>query len=378
MAALTEKERLDWLQLIRTPNIGPVTFRRLIERYGTAARSLEALPSLAAAGKRKINPRPYSRAEAEAELERATKIDARLIAACEPDYPPLLRRIDDAPPLLYVMGAASLLEKPIVAIVGARNASLAGLKLARQIAADLGEAGYAVASGLARGIDAAAHEGSLRHGAVGVVAGGVDVIYPRENEGLTMEMRRRGIIISERPPGVQPTNRDFPRRNRLIAGLSRGVLIVEATARSGTMITAQCALDQNRDVFAIPGHPLDTRSEGGNRLIRDGAALIRHAGDILETLEMANRHAEETSRDYDAGHLISPDDNQENAASADLIDQARSLLSATPASRDDLIRAMNAPHGLVMDALISLILSGEAAETDGGCFVLSMEDPNLR
>ena len=284
MPVLDDQERLDWLQLIRTDSIGPITFHRLIKKYGSAAEALTALPELSSNAGRKKPLRAASRDEAQEELNRADEINARLISFCEPDYPQMLAAIPDPPPVIYLCGHASLFEKPAVAIIGARNASAVGRKIARTLAAGLGEADVTVVSGLARGIDGAAHDASIESGTIAVVAGGVDVIYPPEHEELTRAIASRGALISERPPGYQPTARDFPRRNRLISGLSRGVIVVEAAAKSGTLITARFALEQGREVFAVPGSPLDPRCQGANKLIRDGAMLVQEAQDVLDVL----------------------------------------------------------------------------------------------
>ncbi len=244
VAALTDAERLDWLRLIRTETIWPVTFQRLVDRFGSPSRALEALPQLAAKAGRRGALKPVPHADTGAELARAEAAGMRFIARYEPDYPKLLAEIPGAPPVIYCRGHASFFEKPTVAVIGARNASGVGRKMARMLAEGLGAAGVVVVSGLARGIDGAAHEAALKTGTIAVVAGGADVIYPPEHADLTFAIAERGVVLSEQPPGAQPTARDFPRRNRLISGLSRGVVVVEAAARSGTLITARFALEQ--------------------------------------------------------------------------------------------------------------------------------------
>lgn len=280
---LSTEERLQWIRLIRSERVGPITFHKLLERYGTAAAALGALPTLA---KRGGAPRfrLCSKEDAAREYEALEKSGARLVAIVEEAYPPLLRHIEDAPPLLYVKGHVHLLTKRAIAIVGARNASVAGQRLAAQFAADLGKGGFLVVSGLARGIDAAAHQGALTTGTVAVVAGGVDIVYPKENADLYGALCAQGAVISEMPLGTRPQARHFPRRNRLISGLSRATLVVEASPKSGSLITARMALEQGRDVFAVPGAPQDPRAQGANQLIRDGAILARSAEDIFEVV----------------------------------------------------------------------------------------------
>ncbi|MFZ5619341.1 MAG: DNA-processing protein DprA [Pseudomonadota bacterium] len=371
MAKLSDKERLDWLQLIRTETIGPITFFRLLDRFGSAAAAIDALPQLAAKAGRKSPLRASARGEAERELAEAREKGARLIARCEADYPRPLGEIADAPPLIYVRGHASLFARPAVAIIGARNASGVGRKIARALAEGLGAADVVIVSGLARGIDGAAHEASLKTGTIAVVAGGVDIVYPPEHAELTAAIAERGLILSEQPPGAEPTARDFPRRNRLISGLSRGVVVVEAAAKSGTLITARFALEQGREVFAVPGSPLDPRCQGANRLIRDGATLVENAQDVLDVLAEQNRGAREGERDLlswiangAGGDLY----DAEDAAKAR--DRVKEALSFTPLQRDEVLREVDAPSSLVIDALIDLILAGEAEEHSGGRFSL--------
>ncbi len=283
VAVLDEPERLACLRLIRSGNVGPVTFRELINQFGGAQRALDALPELT---RRAGGPahRICPKADAEKELAAADKIGARPIFTIEPGYPAILAATGVPPPLLYVKGNDELLQKPTVAIVGSRQASAAGHKLARQFAAELGRAGYVIASGLARGIDGAAHEAALLTGTVAVVAGGIDIIYPPEHADLTQRIAETGCIISEMPPGFVPRAQEFPRRNRIIAGVSLGVLVVEAARRSGTLVTARLAAEQGREVFAIPGHPLDPRAEGTNQLLKSGAIFVTEPEDIIVAL----------------------------------------------------------------------------------------------
>ena len=371
MATLTDAERLDWLQLIRTETIGPVTFAQLLKRFGSARAAIDALPQLAAKAGRKLPLRAAPRADAEAEIDRAAAAGARLIARCEADYPPPLAEIADAPPVLYVRGHASLFKRPAVAIIGARNASGVGRKIARMLAEGLGARDIVVASGLARGIDGAAHEAALRTGTIAVVAGGVDVVYPPEHADLTRLIAEQGAVISEQPPGALPTARDFPKRNRLISGLSRGVVVVEAAAKSGTLITARFALEQGREVFAVPGSPLDPRCQGANRLIRDGATLVETAQDILDALAGQFRGAAEPARDGDDWGAPDIGDDRYGADEMERVRRAvREALSFTPLHRDEILREVAGPAALIIDALVDLVLAGEAEEHSGGRFSL--------
>ena len=281
----TEDDRVSWLRLLRSRRVGPATFYRLMAEQGSAAAALDALPGIAqAAGV--ADYRPCPEAVARAEMRTAHGAGARLLTVADPDYPPLLCQIEDAPPLLWAMGDMALLSAPAIAMVGARNASSLGLRMARGLAADLGRAGQVVVSGLARGIDAAAHAAAHdQSGTIAVMAGGVDVLYPPENATLARAMLDGGgLLLSEQPMGTRPQARHFPRRNRLISGLCRALVVVEAAAKSGSLITARSALDQGREVLAVPGHPFDARAAGCNMLIRDGARLVRCADDVIEAL----------------------------------------------------------------------------------------------
>ncbi len=286
---LNAAERLDWLRLIRSENVGPITFRRLLERFGSAAAALRAVPDLARRGGRARAIQICPRDRAEAELAAVEAAGAQLVALAEPDYPPALAHVEDAPPILCLAGNIHLLQRTVVAIVGARNASINGQRLARDLAGDLAAAGYVVASGMARGIDAAAHQGSLQGGTVGVLGGGIDVIYPKENKDLFEAVRAQGVLVSESPPGTEPQARHFPRRNRIISGISLGVVVIEARPQSGSLITARMALEQGREVFAVPGSPLDPRSRGANDLIRQGAVLTETAADVRAVLDAMQR-----------------------------------------------------------------------------------------
>ena len=357
---LSFTERRDWLRLIRTQNVGPVSFRDLINRYGDAAAALEALPSLIR--KKPINPpRPD---QVEAEMDYAEQMGVQLICAIEPDYPAYLRALDPPPPVISVLGRADVLHRPCVAIIGSRNASAIGQRFANGLAAELGQAGYTVVSGLARGIDSAAHHGSLGTGTVAVLGGGVDHIYPRENAELHAQIQENGAIVSESPLGYRATARDFPRRNRIISGLCKGVVVIEAAERSGTLITARYALEQNREVMAAPGSPLDPRTKGCNRLIRQGAHLIESAEDVIAVLETLRALSlEEPGQPFDSTPL---DASRVEAEIAEAKRQVIHLLSPTPTPRDDIIRASGLPVPLVTAALMELELAGEAhVEPDG-------------
>lgn len=279
---LSDRQRLDWLRLIRSESVGPRTFRSLMNRFGGAAAAIEALPDLARQAGRTIRICPL--AEAEREMEGVRRRGARLVALGEAAYPNALQAIDTAPPLIAVLGRSEVLLRPCVAIVGSRNASAAGLKFTARLARDLGEAGFVVVSGLARGIDTAAHEASLATGTIAVLAGGLDEVYPPQNIPLLQRLVEDGAAVSEMPLGLAPRGRDFPRRNRLVSGLSLGTVVVEAARKSGSLITARFANEQGRIVFAVPGSPLDPRAEGGNHLIREGATLCAEAAHVIEAL----------------------------------------------------------------------------------------------
>ncbi|MEZ5926399.1 MAG: DNA-processing protein DprA [Hyphomicrobiaceae bacterium] len=281
---LSDRQRLAWLRLIRSENVGPVTFREIVNHFGGAEEALAALPELSRRGGRGRPIRIGSAADAEAELARAENVGARAVAIDESGYPPLLAATEAPPPILYVKGNTHLADQTAIAIVGARDASAAGRKLTGTIAEALGRAGLVIASGLARGIDTAAHEATLSTGTLAVVAGGVDIVYPPENEALMRRIGETGMLIAENPPGFVPRGQDFPRRNRIISGLAMGVLVVEAAKRSGSHITARFALEQGREVFAVPGHPLDPRAAGTNHLLKQGATLVTEAADIVEVI----------------------------------------------------------------------------------------------
>jgi DNA processing protein len=351
---LGDEERLDWLRLIRSENIGPIVFDQLLEAYGSAGDALAALPDLSRKGGLKREIKLCSRADAQAELDRAAALNARFVASCESDFPGLLRHIDSAPPLICMKGKSELLGRETIAIVGSRNASANGKRLARLFASELAGAGFTIISGLARGIDTAAPEASLDRGTVAVLANGVDIVYPPENARLQAAIGQDGLLISEMPPGAEPREKSFPRRNRIISGMSRAVIIVEAALRSGSLITARFANEQGREVFAVPGSPLDPRSEGTNRLIRDGAHLLTKSQDVLDAIA-AMRPAIEAR-----ASAVQPPDKATKLES-DGTDRATilSLLSPAPTDIDDLIRESGIPAQLVLGVLLELELAGK-------------------
>ena len=361
-ASLDASQRLACLRLIRSGNVGPVTFRELINQFGGAERALDALPELSRRGGRQ-GIRICPRADAQAELDAAERIGARPLFTIEPGYPPALAVLPVPPPLLYVKGDVGQLLRPTLAIVGARNGSAAGQKLARLFASRIGSAGFAIASGLARGIDAAAHEAALATGTIAVVAGGVDVVYPPEHARLQAEIGERGCLISEQPPGFIPRAKDFPRRNRIISGVSLGVVIVEAARRSGTLITARMAAEQGREVFAVPGHPLDPRAEGTNRLLKTGATLVTEPEDVLEVLApMLREGASAGAEPPDAtwGVQIVAGHGGTGLPHVGDEDKARLLgaLGPAPVDIDELARATGLPIRSIRIALIELDLAG--------------------
>ena len=363
---LTPAERIAWLRLARTETVGPVTFAALLRRFGDAARALEALPAMVQrAGRGGV--RIATEREAQAELAAGQALGARLICASEPEFPPLLAALDPPPPLIWTRGDAQLLARPGVAIVGARIASAAGQRFARALAHDLGAAAQVIVSGMARGIDAAAHEGALETGTVAVLGGGVDDIYPPEHADLYARLTARGCVVSESPPGARAQARDFPRRNRLISGLSRAVVVVEAELRSGSLITARLAAEQGREVLAVPGSPLDPRAKGTNDLIRQGAALCEGAEDVLRALAGLGGVREPASEPYDLGPIEDAD--------AALIARVAALLSPTPVPRDELVRIVGTAPAAVYAALVELAVAGRAQLLAGGMVVAIERSP---
>jgi DNA processing protein len=359
---LSDEQRIDWLRLIRSENIGPRTFHMLVGRYGSARAALEVLPALARRGGAS-QIRVHSREDAERELTSAARRGIAYVALGEPNYPIRLQSIDDPPPLIGVRGKIEDLTAPMVAIVGSRNASAVGIKFAAMLARELGEAGFVIVSGLARGIDAAAHRASIAAGTIAVLAGGHDHIYPPEHTDLLNALLANGAAITERPLAWVPRSRDFPRRNRLISGLSVGVVIVEAAKRSGSLITARFALEQGREVFAVPGSPLDPRAEGTNGLIKQGAAPVTDASDIISVLmPIVGRRLDQPVNVAESG-LPAPEDT---GTSTEARTRILRLLGPTPVEVDDLVRLSGSPAGLVRTVLLELELAGRIVREDGG------------
>ncbi len=362
----TEDDRLSWLRLIRSRRVGVATFSRLIEEYGSAQAALLALPEIAkAAGVQSYEPCPEG--VAIAELKAGKAAGARLLCRGEPAYPQALADLSDAPPVLWAIGDPVHLTRPIVALVGARSASSLGTRMARKLAEGLGTAGVTVVSGLARGVDAAAHTAALPTGTVAVMAGGVDVIYPAENTALAGEIAAKGLRLSEQPMGLAPLARHFPLRNRIISGLARAVVVVEAAARSGSLITARTALDQGRDVLAVPGHPFDGRASGCNMLIRDGATLVRGVEDVLATLALdaaAVASTPATERAAPPAPASPPERDWRELAS--LHQQILDRLGPSPVAEDQLIRDLALPTATVAPELVALELEGRIERQAGG------------
>jgi DNA processing protein len=357
---LTEADRIDRLRLIRSDNVGPRTFRSLLNHFGDARTALERLPDLAQRGGAARTGRVCSEEDARAELTAAKKMGVSLVAPDEAAYPPRLATLDDAPPLLGVRGASEVQARPMIAIVGSRNASGAGLKFASQLARDLGDAGFVVISGLARGIDQAAHRATIQTGTVAVLAGGHDRIYPPEHEDLLAALLEHGGAISEMPLGHVPRARDFPRRNRLISGASLGVVVVEAAHRSGSLITARMAAEQGREVFAVPGSPLDPRAAGTNDLIKQGATLTTEAADVI------NAVAPIMERPITFGASEPDSEPLDFDAGASERTRITNLLGPSPVSLDDLIRMSGASPTIVRTVLLELELAGRLERQGGG------------
>ena len=360
---ISPDERRDRLRLIRSQNVGPVTFAALLRHFGTAAEALLAAPELSRRGGRGRAIRIASRESADAEIGALDRMGGRLIALGEPDYPSPLAAIADPPPLIQVLGNPEVLTRDCVGVVGARNASAAGRRFARDMAADLGRRDLVVVSGMARGIDTAAHEGALATGTIAVVAGGVDVVYPPENGRLYDALLAHGAVVSEQPLGTQPTARHFPPRNRLISGLSLGILVVEAAPRSGSLITARMALEQGREVFAVPGSPMDPRYRGTNGLIRDGAVLTETADDIMEHLGgMKSRSLRELiPSDTTPQPIEIASENDTSPAQEAIV----ALLGPVPVTVDELLRECQLSPAVVITALLELELAGRLERHPG-------------
>ena len=370
-APLDDIQRLACLRLIRSENIGPVTFRELINRFGGATAALEALPELSSRSLRGRPLRICAIETAEAELEAAMRMGAHPLFTIEPDYPPLLAHLDMPPPLIYAKGRRELLTRAALAIVGSRDASAAGRAFTRKVATELSHAGMVIVSGLARGIDAEAHLASLSGGTIAVLAGGLDVVYPPEHAELHAAIGEAGCLVSEMPPGFVPRGQDFPRRNRIISGIANGVLVIEAAKRSGTLITARMAAEQGRDVFAVPGHPLDPRAEGTNHLLRNGAILVTSAADILEIIgpglkpRFSFREPEPPppAPDVSAAQEQLAETKPETSSPPDNADNERArvlaVLGPSPVSIDELVRVAGLSVRVIQAAILELTLAGQ-------------------
>ena len=370
---LSQAERLSWLRLSRSENIGPVTFFQLLRHFGSVGEALEGAPELARRGGGRRQLRIFPAAKAEREIETCGEIGARLVAACEPDYPPRLAAIADPPPVITLRGHGHLMARPMIGVVGARNASASGNRFARQIAADLAAADFVIASGLARGIDASAHQGGLATGTVAVIAGGIDVVYPPENQALHESIAEQGVIIAEMPFGTAPTGRLFPRCNRIISGVSMGVVVIEAARRSGSLTTARLAGEQGREVFAVPGSPLDPRCAGTNNLIRQGAVLTESARDVTEALEgVISQPLSEGSQPDDFGAAPRPvvDESELEKARAEITER----LGPTPVEVDELIRQCQVSASVVLTVLLELELAGRLDRHPGNKFSIHSEE----
>ncbi len=367
----TVEDRADWLRLLRSRRVGISTFYRLMREHGSAREALLALPEIAKeAGVPDYQTCPP--AVIDKELRVGRKLGAKLVCIGEADYPALLSLIDDAPPAIWIKGDFSLLERPALAIVGARNASSIGLRFARSLTKELGDEGFVIASGLARGIDTAAHQASLETGTIAVLAGGLDQIYPAENAALYHDIMDKGLILSEQPFGMKPFARHFPMRNRIVSGLSRATIVVEAAARSGSLLTAGNALDQGREVMAVPGHPFDGRTAGCNILLRDGATLVRGGRDVIDTLAAASplaRTRQETPEDA----IIVPEPPTETRSLQDhaaLHTEILARLAGAPVPEDDLIRDLGIAPDRIGSEILTLELEGKISRKPGGMLAL--------
>jgi DNA processing protein len=359
--ALSPAERLARLRLARSENVGPVTFRDLLHHFGNALDAIDALPGLAARGGSKRRLKIAHAADAEAEMAAVAKMGGKLLVLGDEAFPARLAALDPPPPVISVMGDIAKADGKAVAMVGSRNASAAGRRIAAEIAEALGAEGFTIVSGLARGIDTAAHRASLGTGTVGVLAGGLDIVYPEENRELQKLIAERGALVSEMPPGTSPQARHFPRRNRLISGLSLAVIVVEAALRSGSLITARFALEQGRDVFAVPGSPLDPRAQGANKLIKDGAPLVENAGDVIAALggPLGHRFREPEPPSY-APRAASLSETDEDARARIL-----SALGPTPAPVDEILRQAGVTVPELRAVLLELELAGRLHRDPG-------------
>jgi DNA processing protein len=366
MNGLSESERLSWLRLSRTEGIGPQTFHKLINRYKTASRALEALPDLINKGGAKRGLIVPTTEQVQKEIEATKAAGGELVCACEADYPTLLKNADAAPPILCISGNIDLLQKTSVGIVGARTASASGRKMARILAHNLAEAGFLITSGLARGIDTAAHEAATPVRTAAVIAGGLDHLYPPENADLQKAIARDGLLITEMPIGTAPRAEHFPRRNRIISGMSRVVIIVEAALRSGSLITARYANEQNREVFAVPGSPLDPRCEGTNKLIKEGANILTSVNDVLDFLNREVSPLQGMLFERETEPFLPPDQDADDATRTEVVN----LLSANAVDIDDLIREASCLPEAVMAVLLELEVAGRITRSAGGMVAL--------
>lgn len=348
-------ELLDALRLFRSENVGPITYKNLIQRFGSPSEALKAIPDLATRGGAKRPIKLCSEKEATDEIKLHEKMGLHLLYEGSSDYPDHLKSIYDAPPVMSVKGQLETLSKPCIALVGSRHASLVGRKFAATLAQKLSEAGYITVSGMARGIDTSIHQATLSTGTIAVLAGGVDQIYPTENTALYHKIAEKGAVVAESPLKLEPQARLFPKRNRIISGLSLGVIVVEAALKSGSLITAQCALDQNREVFAVPGSPMDPRSNGTNSLIKQGATMVESADDVINALNNQKPlQIQETSNPFALGPTVQISDAQVAAARTQLTE----LLSFTPIELDVIMRHATVPPQALLTALLELELAG--------------------
>ncbi len=373
---VSDTERFNRLQLLRSENVGPINFHQLLKKFGNAANALDALPELSRLGGRKTAIKPCPVSEIEAEMLTANKLGISLVCHDEQNYPPLLKNLDIPPPMLYLQGDIALINRPIVSIVGARNCSSAGHQITKIIATALGKLGYVIASGLARGIDTTAHEATLQSGTIAIVAGGINIYYPPENKELQHAISSKGLLIAENPPGFLPRGQDFPRRNRIISGISHAVLVIEAALKSGSLITARYALEQNREVFAMPGNPLDIRAAGTNKLIKSGAHMLTCADDVTEVLTpmlrslplyfSSNETNTKTQTPLHSKQLTSKDAERQKLLLA---------LGPTPTDVDELIRCTGLTPAHIQTILLELDLAGRL-ERHGQQKVSLKTDPN--
>lgn len=356
--ALTQEEAFARIRLLRSANIGPVSYAQLLRRFGNARDAVEALPDLAARGaKRNYKAAPRDRIERE--VQAAREAGARYLFHDQPDYPANLAALEGAPPIVTMRGNLSLASRPCVAMVGARNASAAAVRLARDFARELAAEGFVVVSGLAKGIDGACHEGAFPH-TIGVIASGIDIAYPQQHAKLQEQIANQALLIAEEPPGTEPRGQQFPKRNRIIAGLALGTLVVEAAPKSGSLITARLAGEAGREVMAIPGHPADARSHGCNQLIREGAVLVQTPGDVVELLSGFDGQPRSSVREHlDEYAIVEAEDDLP-------ADDIAALLSTAPVSVDELVRQTGTTPGSLQMALLELEIAGRLERHAGG------------